>query len=285
MTRKKTSKKKALTKWDDQLAREAEIAAKAEANTGGGQFFSTQGGVLSWQEAPLPNNEMAVIILDTIFENVYYEGAYDADNPSPPTCFAFAHDEDELEPHQVVVDAEQHQSLEGCANCEWNEFGTADVGRGKACRNTRRLAMIPAGTFARDGSLELFEDPGHYASTTLGFLKLAVTSVKGYANYVKQIAGALQRPPFGVITRVSVVPDTKTQFKILFEPLEKVSDELMATIMERREEAMSIIDFPYPLEFEDEEPVQPRRRKKVAKKKVAKKRVAKKKTASRRRKY
>jgi len=238
--------------WDAELAKQAEIAAGLEASTGGGQFFSTRGGQLSWQDSPLPNNEMIVIVLDTIFENVFYEGRYDPDTPQGPTCFAFAREEDELAPHIIVKDAGQAQSLDGCKNCEHNEWGSADTGKGKACRNTRRVAMIPAGQISRSGEVEVFEDEDHYASTTVGFMKLPVTSVKGYANYVKQVAGALKRPPFGIITRVAVVPDAKTQFKVIFEPIEKVSDDLMSAIMERREEVMATIDFPYQLDSDDE---------------------------------
>lgn len=271
--KKKTGK--AVAKWDEELAKAAEQAAEMEANTGGGQFFSVKSGVLSWQDAPLPNNEVAVVILDAIFENVFYEGKFDPDVPQGPTCFAFGRDEKEMEPHSVVVEMGWNQSTEGCHGCENNEWGSADVGKGKACRNTRRLAMIPAGTFDRDGKLELFDDSEHYDSTAIGFMKLPVTSVKGYASFVKQVAGALKRPPFGIVTRVSVVPDAKTQFKVIFEPIMKLPDELMASVMARVDEAKTIIDFPYQLE-EDEPAPPPRTKKKAA---------AKKKTVKRGKKY
>ena len=83
----------ALVTWDEELARQAEIAASMEASAGGGQFFSTKGGILSWQDSPLSGNQMAVIILDSILENVFYEGHYDPDAPQSPTCFAFSRDE------------------------------------------------------------------------------------------------------------------------------------------------------------------------------------------------
>lgn len=243
--------KQEVATWDAELAKQAEIAAGLEASSGGGQFFSTRGGILSWQDAPLPGNEMVVVILDSIFENVYYQERFNAEVQTPPTCFAFAREEGDLAPHVIVSDMGQHQS-DTCQNCEHNEWGSADTGKGKACRNTRRLAMVPAGQITRSGDIELFEDPDHFASTTVGFMKLPVTSVKGYANFVRQVAGALKRPPFGIVTRVSVVPDAKTQFKVLFEPVEKLADELMPTIMERREEVMATIDFPYSLEVDDE---------------------------------
>lgn len=253
-TKKATaSKSTALVKWDEELAKQAEIAAGMEANTGGGQFFSTKGGILSWQDAPLPGNQMAVIILDSILENVYYEGRYDPDVPQGPICFAFGRDEKTMRPHQIAIDAGGHQH-DQCAGCPMNEFGSAETGRGKACRNTRRLAMIPAGTFSQAGKFELFEEEEHFASTTIGFMKLPVTSVKGYSSFVKQVAGALRRPPFGIVTKVKVVPDPKTQFKVIFEPIMNIPDELMGNIMQRHEEAKSIIDFPYQPNDEESAP-------------------------------
>src|SRR5690606_31878069 len=87
------AKTTALATYDEELAKLAEEAASQEANTGGGQFFSTRGGVLSLNGAPIPNNEMAVIILDGILVNTYYQGGFDPDSPSSPICYAFGRDE------------------------------------------------------------------------------------------------------------------------------------------------------------------------------------------------
>ena len=230
-------------KWDEELARQAEIAAAMENSVATGQFFSLKGGILSWNDMPLPNNQMAVIILDSILENVYYADKYDPDSPQAPTCFAFGRDEATLTPHKVVVDAKTAQ-CDICRGCRWNEWASADTGRGKACRNTRRLALIAAGNFDANGKLALFEK-NDYETTALGFMKLPVTSIRGYAAYVKQLAGALKRPPHGVFTRIRVVPDQKTQFKVVFEPLGSIGNELIGTIIKRHEEAMPLIDFPY----------------------------------------
>lgn len=241
----------AVAKWDEQLAKEAEIAAGMEDSTASGQFFSLKGGILQWNDAPLDGNQMAVVILDSILENVFYEGKYDPDTPQGPKCFAFGRNDKDLQPHKLVVEASNQQHTH-CAGCEMNEWGTADQGRGKACRNTRRLAMISAGRFNPQGKFELVEEEDHYETAAIGFMKLPVTSVKGYAAFVKQIAGALKRPPFGIVTKVRVVPDPKSQFKVLFEPVMALPDSLAAVITKRHEEAVSVIDFPY-TPFEEEE--------------------------------
>lgn len=251
-----------IVRWDEELAKEATAAAAMESNTGGGKFLSVKGGVLSWNDSPMPGNKMAVIVLDHIFENVMYTAEYDPENPASPDCFAFGRDETTLEPHKVVVDAGTAQ--EGpCKDCPMNVFGSADKGRGKACRNTRRLGLIPAGSFGPGDKFKLITETEYYEKSEMGFFKLPVTSVKGFAGYVKQVAAALKRPPHGIITRLSVVPDAETQFKVTFEPMQNVPDSLMGAVMKRREETKSTIDFPYSPQVAEE----PKAKTKVAKKK------------------
>jgi len=254
MARKATNETagKALIPWDEQLARDAEIAAELERNAGGGAFFSVRGGVLSFNDAPVPNNTMAVVIVDGIFENVFYEGEFDPATPAAPTCFAFARDEKDLAPHEEVVKRNQQQN-DVCAGCDKNEWGTADKGRGKACRNTRRLALIPGGSFdEKTGRFVAVKDEEAVEKAPIGFLKLPVTSVKGYVSFVKTIAGGMKLPPHGIFSKVMVVPDQKNQFRVTVEPLGAIPHALMSMIMKRREEAKLLIEQPYPLDMGDD---------------------------------
>lgn len=244
----------AVQKWDEELARQAQVAAGMEANAGGGQFFGTKAGILTWQDAPLPDNQMAVIILDHVLENVFYEGQYDPDNPQGPICFAFGRDDAKLTPHKVVWDAKNQQCGAAglCKGCEKNEWASAETGRGKACKNSRRIAMIPAGHF-RSGKFELIEEEEHYASAAVGYMRPPITSVAGFAGFVKQVAETLKRPPHGIVTKVKVMPHPKNVFQVVFEPVMEVPDELMGVIMKRNEETKAIIEFPYQ-PFEETEP-------------------------------
>lgn len=248
---------KAIVSWEAELAAQAEVAATQEASSATGQFFSIKSGVLSWNDSPLPGNEMAVIILDGILETVYYDGPYNPDVPQSPVAFAFGRSEQEMVWHES-----SHPDFAGklCSETDVCQWGSADTGKGKAARETRRLAMIPAGTInARTGEVELFEEESHFINAAIGFMKLPVTSVKGYASYVKQLAGTLKRPPHGVITRVSVVPDQKTQFKVTFEAIESCSNDIMSAVMDRHNEAKSIIDFPYQMDDGSEQAPPPKR--------------------------
>lgn len=246
-TRKTAAKPQttAVANWSEELARQAQAAAAMEESTATGSFFGLKSGQLTWNDSPLPGNQMAVIILDHVLENVFYEGEYDPNTPQSPDCFAFGRVEKEMSPHSVVVE-NGTQQCEQCHGCEKNEFGSANVGKGKACRNVRRLAMISAGTInPKTDEVTLHDDAGEYESATIGFMKLPVMSVKGFAAYVKQLSGALKRPPFAVYTKVSVVPDQQSQFRVVFECLGEVPDELLGVIMQRNNEAKESIEFPY----------------------------------------
>ena len=244
--------------WDEELARYAAEGAEAEASASAGTFFSIKGGQLTLGGNPLPNNEVAAIVVDFCFENVFYEGDYDPDEPRGPTCYAFARKEPELEPHERVVAASNHQH-ERCQGCEHNEFGSAEKGRGKACKNTRRLALIAAGNFDRQGGFVPDGDPAVIASQPIVFLRMPVTSVKGWATTVTQVANVLRRPMWAVYTRIKVVPDPRTQFRVVVELLGKVPDALIPTIKDRVTEAGKVLMNPYPefVEEEEEAPVPP----------------------------
>ena len=233
----------AVTNWDARLAEAAEAAAKAEANSGGGNFISLKSGVLSYNGAPVPGNQIAVIIAGAIFENSFYLGDFDPDAPQPPACYAFNVDEEQLAPRPDWVDAPVNPTCEGCPNNAW---ASAEKGRGKACKNTRRLALVVAGTLnAKTDAFTAYDRDALLASPIV-YLKMPVTSVKGYANYVKQVAGSLRLPPHGIITKLSLVPDAGTQFKVVVEALEPVDKKLLDVVFARHDEAMASIEFPYP---------------------------------------
>jgi hypothetical protein len=226
-----------LVKWDAELAKYAEDASAAE-KLPGGSFISFRGGQISIAGQP-SKGPIQVVVLDSIFENACYEGDYDADNPQPPVCYGFARSEDDLKPHAEAADPK----CESCAGCEMNQWGSADKGKGKACKNVRRLAVVSANGLSADSVKkgEVF------------YIKLPVTSVKGWAMYVKSLAATTRRPPFAYVTEIECVPDPKSQFKVTFAPVEPVPDDVMGAVMERRKEIEEQIAFPYPKPGEKQE--------------------------------
>lgn len=241
----KATETKALVNYDEELAKQAAAAADQEKNVGGGSFFSTRAGVLSVDGQSMPGNEMAVLIVDGILENVFYAGKFDPEEMESPTCFAFGRDEADMAPHLNVQQNGTAQSAT-CKGCEKNEFGSSDTGKGKACGNRRRLALLPAGAFdKRSGEFTPILDPAHYTGTDMRYLKVPPTSIGAYAAYVKNLSAALKRPPHGVFTRISLAPHPKKQFEVKFEALMPAPSEVLGAIMERHKQEMDLIEFPY----------------------------------------
>ena len=251
----------ALEKYRARLAEKADTYAEEEKV--GGSFISTRGGILKYGEEELPGAEMLVVVLDAVHENTYYPDRFDPDAVLPPKCFAFGRNEKDMEAHVNVPDPDdpdaedsyfELQSDTGmCIDCPHSQWGSADTGRGKACTNRRRLAVIPAGRFVTTGKgrkattdLEVFEDPEHFRQADIAFLKLPVTSVRNWSKYVHSLRKEYAAPPFAVLTHIYVERDEKTQFKILFDCVEPVEDEdLLDILLARNEEAMEAIEQPY----------------------------------------
>lgn len=241
-----------------QASAKAAVASEETAASGGGRFFSLRAGQLSFDDAALPGNQMACIILDSIFETTYYENDFDPDSPSPPTAFSFGRDQETMEWNAEHSDPEFAGKL--CSESEVCQWGSAKKGKGKAAKEMRRLAIIPGGTYKPVGrgggfELDLFADEEAFRTADIAYMKVPVMSVKGFSTYLKQTAEQFERPLWGVYTRVYLEPDPKSQFRVKFELLEVIEDEdILQALFLRHKQAEKEIDFPYLPRSEEDEP-------------------------------
>lgn len=229
------AKKQQMVKWDEKFAALAGRAAKAVAGVSGGSMVSHKGGILSYKGAAMPENKMEVVIILDITHNAFYEGRFDADNPQSPVCFAFGDvtgeaDDFVMAPH---ADSAVPQS-EQCQGCPQNEWGSADQGRGKACKNMHRIAMITAG------------DLEDIAAAEVAYMHIPVMSVKGWAGYVRQLQTVEGKPPLAFVTTVSCVPDAKSQYRVVFGDPQVIEDNgQLEQLVAKMEQAQQEIAFPY----------------------------------------
>lgn len=225
----------AIAKWDEALAARAKKAVAAVKDVGtGGQFISLKGGVMSYNDAPVDDNEMDVVIPSFVLENQFYTGKYNPNVQQAPVCYAFGDDEDSMVPHEKAPDPQ----AERCADCPNNQWGSdPEGGRGKACKNVARLALLPADA--------LEEGAEGVRAAQEAYVKVPVTSMKGWAGYVKKL-DASGLPPLAFVTTMSLVPDAKTQFQLTFHAKDRIEDgEAIGALLDRAEELDKVIDFPY----------------------------------------
>ena len=219
----------AVVPWKEELAAAAKKAAAAEKNSGGGsilQKIGVQGGVLTVDETPVPGNALDVIVLQTVHHNAYYEGAYNPRVKSIPVCYSYGAQDDE-DPEASMAPHEESKSPQdeggGCEGCWANQMGSAETGRGKACKNIRTLALVTADAADSAEAMENAE---------VRTLSLPVTSVKFWANFVKKTAEDLSLPYWGVIVRITAAPDAKTQFSVKFTFVSVIDFEADAGLYE-----------------------------------------------------
>lgn len=174
-------------------AQVASLAARVQAPTGA-SIRVTQDKQFMLPDGTKTPGPLQLVIVDFTSKNMFYEGAYDPKNISPPACFAIGNDVKSLAPSKNSPAPQ----ASACDSCPMNQFGSA--GDGKACKNCRVMAVLP---------------PDADADTPLWVLSTSPTANKGFDGYVGSVARAFELPPVGVITEVSFDPSV-TYAKLQF---------------------------------------------------------------------
>lgn len=173
----------------------------------------------------LPNDDTSdtlnVIIVDFVSYNAYYEGAWNPNAIVPPNCFAIG-----LEPASMVPNEKSPEvQAESCAACWANQWESSPTGKGKACNNTKLLAVMA---------------PDADSDTPLLLLKVTATALKNFDAYVASVVRTMQRPPRGVITQITFDPASKYS-SLRFGDPQACTPAQMAVAYARREEAMELL--------------------------------------------
>ena len=228
--------------WEQELGEAAKNESALEKS--GMQAFSLKSGVLTYDGNAMPNNEMDVIVIASAFEKAMFINKFDPNNIVPPLCFALAPEDEDMEPHDNSFkpqgnpdkDDEDFGKCKGCPQMEWGSDPNSPSGRGKMCKETRRLALIP---------VDALEDLAKASAT---MLRIPVTSVRNWSDYVHTLSAVSKRPPWSVITKIKVVPDKKNQFMVQFEAVDSInSTELLTELKAARERAQTGVMNPYAL--------------------------------------
>lgn len=164
------------------LAKEAADMAGRVGAPGGDVIKVTQDKRFEFPDGTKSAGPVQMVIVDFMSSNAFYEGSYDPNNISPPACFAIG-----SKPTMLVPSNNSPvKQADACSACPMNQFGSA--GNGKACKNSRVLAVLP---------------PGATADTPLWILKVSPTALKAFDAYVTQVARQFHLPPVAVVTEIS----------------------------------------------------------------------------------
>lgn len=221
----------------DLAARQTKAAAGLSS---GSNFASIKGGQLVIGGARMQNDEARVVVLHTMQERAYYVDNFDPANPVSPTCYAYG-EVDGGPPSTPHEKAAEKQS-DKCNDCEHAEWGSANRGRGQACRQHMRLIFV-----ASDNKTE--------AESEFVQLKIPPTSLKNVKGWLDHL-GAQNLPTIAVETMVKASPDPKSQVTVSLTAGKNVLPGVLGGLLPRLADAERVISAPYP-EFEEEAPSKP----------------------------
>lgn len=200
----------------DVNAKVAEMIASMQErlNKPGGDRIKTAGKVFELPDGRTSSDPLSIIIVDFVSANSLYEGRYDPNNIQPPVCFSIG----KVIQNMVPSQSGEPQS-DKCATCPMNQFGSD--GNGKACKNTRLLAVLP----------EDFDE-----DTPLYTLAVSPTGIKGYDKFVTALATTKRMAPFQVVTEISF-DETKDYPTLLFRALEPLDADRVNQVAAKLDEA------------------------------------------------
>lgn len=159
--------------------------------------------------------EFDAVVVDFVAASYYYTESFDRGNIVPPACFSIS-----MEPASMVPSPNSPDpQAGGCAACWANQFGSS--GKGKACQNTRLLAVLPT-----DADI----------STPLAILKVSPTAIRAFDAHVANVARKHGMPVRAVLTKFSFSEDQYSSVRFTDEGI--ADKELVLLANERKEEAL-----------------------------------------------
>tara|TARA_Y100000114_G_C11738036_1_gene317349 strand:- start:9 stop:890 length:882 start_codon:yes stop_codon:yes gene_type:complete len=166
-----------------------------------------------------------VVINAAKLSRTYYKGAYDAENPSAPTCWS----PDTQTPSSDVPKDQMQASR--CMDCPQNIKGSGQ-GESRACRFSQRLAILLEGQMDTVYQLQL------PATSIFGEARDGNMGMQAYAKYLK----AHKTPSIAVVTQMSFDENSDTP-KLFFKAVRPLNEgELnQAVSMKDSEDAIKAI--------------------------------------------
>lgn len=178
-----TAKKPSTALVDVKAALAAQVAGLAQRTlpATGAAVKVTQDKKFKFPDGTETGDVFPAVVVDFVATREYYEGVFDPNNIEPPICFAISENPKGMVPS---TNSPKKQAPE-CDTCPQNQWGSD--GRGKACKEGRKLALLP---------------PDADDQTPIWTLKTSPTAVKAFDGYVTSVARTFNLPPVGVISNI-----------------------------------------------------------------------------------
>ncbi len=184
----------------EQLMAQAQAVA-GRTESGGGNQIKYSDGKFVLPNGAQTSDPIKVVILDFVTKHVKYEKSFKKGEVSPINCAAVGDNPRDMKPYASIKSPE----CGTCTGCWANEFKSAAVGDGKACKQYREMAVLVQGS---DGVIDP-QGPIYMIATT-------PTSNKVFDPFVKSVAAVFQLPPIGVVTTLDLDTTSSTWVSLIF---------------------------------------------------------------------
>jgi hypothetical protein len=176
--------------YDEQLAKMAAQLQDKLSPIRGVKITVAQNKMFNFPDGTQTPGPFHAVIVNFLSGNFFFKGRFDAQNITPPACFAIGPEPLKLAPSR---NAPEPQSPE-CNSCPNNQFGSE--GKGKACKNQRLLAVlvVPEG-----GEIT--------TETPLWTLALSPTALKSFDSYALKVARMYNATPVKVVSHIGFDPN------------------------------------------------------------------------------
>jgi hypothetical protein len=164
------------------------------------------------------SGSLNVVILSTSkIGRTYFEGTYDPENPSAPTCWS----PDSEKPDAAVPAAQRKANA--CRDCPMNIKGSGQ-GEGRACRFSVRLAVAIEGQYDKVYQMQL------PATSLFGEAKDNRFPMQAYAKFMT----ANETPIIAVVTQMIFDENSETP-KLFFRPLRSLEEDELQEVLKLAE--------------------------------------------------
>lgn len=194
-----------------------------------GKNFSIRSG---GQEQVIPSYTIQVIIVDARknVSKLLYNKAFDPKaQAGSPDCASVDGIKPDFTP--AIVDKETGKCPNNCSRCYFNQFGTALQGKGKACKDYKRLIIMFAGTEENPF------DPSRPALTfdlpATSFRAPAKSGATMFSEFV-QTCERNKLPVSGVVVELGFLPGVAFS-QVTMKPVRVVTEEEYNRVLELRE--------------------------------------------------
>lgn len=238
--------------WELELA-DAARAARANEQAGVTRIVHKNNQILI-DGKPVKDNKLRLIIIAYSFSKAYYEDTYTPGKVATPVCYAFAsplEGEKVMKPHEAAP----HKQCGQCVGCEHNRFGTALQGRGKRCKDERRVLCIVEAS-----------DPDSIKKSEVRMLSVPPSSLKNWGAYLDAIKDlSPSGSPSTVVTELSTEA-REAAYALTFKPIARLNADQGRAVIARGKAESDKLYQAWPEITPDAEEAAPARSEKARKK-------------------